>query len=335
MAGAGRRVSRIAGVVAVLCGGAVLLAVVVAHTFDRADAGERATDLVRSELSDEGLAQHRTDFELATEAVDELYETVLPAFAGDVGLSEEDFSYRVEQRYPDVAALLPDARRGETRTFAEGILTNLEEHREDFEQADAIPLEGIPMTAGPWAGVGFAAILVAGGLWLLVRPSRAGLLAVAGVSLVAIVATIATSFPQKADAADELLDTLNVTPAIAADTRQILLTVGAAIEEVERRLYPDVAAELGLSRAQLDARIDRDFPGVAAAREEQDALFDRYLRRVEIRDRGLVVVPEAKRFPLRAVTWWTIFPGGLAAAAAAGAALIVDRRSADRSAGQP
>ena len=39
-------------------------------------------------------------------------------------------------------------------------------------------------------------------------------------------------------------------------------------------------------------------------RAERVALYRRYLNRVEIREAGLHVIPNAKRFPLEAAFWW-------------------------------
>jgi hypothetical protein len=141
-----------------------------------------------------------------------------------------------------------------------------------------------------------------------------------------VVAPIATGFPQKAAGAHDLLATLNVTPAIAAHTRDVLETAKAAADEMERRVYPDLAAALHVTPQQLDATIAQRFPAVARLRANLEPIFQRYDRRVGIREKGLTIIPEAKRFPLQRALWWAVVPGALVAVAC-GAALLAGRSS--------
>ena len=142
-----------------------------------------------------------------------------------------------------------------------------------------------------------------------------------------------TRFPQKADAAERLLGTLNVTPAIAAHTRDVLEAAGAALDETDQRLFPDVAAQLHETPQQLDATIAERFPAVARLRAQEAAVYRRYERRVEIREAGLKVIPEAKKFPLQSAFWWTVVPGALAVIASA-LALVSLRKGGPSSAGE-
>jgi hypothetical protein len=312
-----------------ISGGLVLAgAILVGSTFSRADAGQRATDLVRSELTEDGLARHRADFELARAGIEEFYGEALPAFAREVGTSPAAFEQVVARDYPAIDALTDPDTRAEGFTLAHGIVTNLEQHQHDFEEADAIPVGWLPMTAGPWIGMVFAGALVASGVWALFRPTVLPLALIGALGLVLLVMPLATRFPAKANAADRLLDTLNVTPEIAAHTRDVREGVGAAIDESEERFYPDLARALGVSRQELDDAIEQRFPAVADLRADRDALFERYERRVQIREGGLDVIPEAKKFPLRNVVRWTAVTGAVVALASAVA--LVSLRSSSR-----
>jgi hypothetical protein len=320
---------RAAGIVAAASGLAFVGGTLAADTFSRADAGEAATDLVRPELEPAGLAAHRADFELTRAATDELYAAALPGFAADLGLSPAQFETQVLPGYPAVAALADPAVRADTLAFAEGIVANLEAHQHDFEEADDIPVGWLPMTAGPWVAVVIGMVLVVAGVWVALRPTAAPLVVVAVLGLAAVIGPIAVRYPQKAAAADDLLATLNVTPEIAARTRDLLESAEAAQAELEQRLFPDVAAARGMSAAAFDADLAARFPAVAEGRVEFPGVFERYEVRVQIREGGLAVIPEAKRFPLEAVTWWSVVPGALTAVAAI-AALLVLRSSRPR-----
>jgi hypothetical protein len=300
------------------------VATLVARTPSRADAGEAATDLVRPELTEDGLASHRADFELTRAATDALYEELLPAYADELGFSPAVFASEVLPGYPALAALADPAARADTYRFAEGIVANLEAHQDDFAEADAIPVGWLPMTAGPWVALAAAALVVGAGAWAALRGGRAPLVTLVVLGALAVVGPLAARYPQKADAADDLLATLDVTPEIAAQTRELLVTAQDAQAELEGRFLPDLASGLGLTQPELDADIATRFPAVATGRDELPAVFARYERRVEIREGGLEVIPEAKRFPLGAVTWWAVVPGALLALAA-GIALVTAR----------
>lgn len=285
------------------------MALVTGDTFGRADAGEQATDLVRAEMTPDGLARHRADLDLARDAFDEFAGAAVPAFAAELGIPTAELERRISVNYPAVASILDADERDEAFRFADGIVSNLELHQRDFEDADAIPVGGLPMTTGAWVGAGLAVGLVVSGLWGLLRPGVVPLAVALVLGVSAVVGPFAVAFPQKADAADRLLDTLNVTPAIAADTRALLDGARASSEELEEEFLPDLAAALSLSSGELDAEIASRFPALARGRAEFDDALARYDVRVAIREAGVGIVPEAKKFPLQAVTWWSVVPG--------------------------
>ena len=144
---------RLAPWVAILCGLTLVLAIIASSTFSRADDGQRATDLVRAELTRQGLARHRADYELAKNGVQQFYDEALPAFAMQLGITPQAFGQIVEARYPAVGKLADPSVRAQSFTLADSIVTNLERHQHDFEEADAIPVSWLPMTVGPWVGV--------------------------------------------------------------------------------------------------------------------------------------------------------------------------------------
>ena len=317
---------RVAPWVAIAGGITLIIAIVVGSTFARADDGERATDLVRPELTRSGLAQHRADFELSRNGVDQLYDEVFPAFAAQLGVSTDAFEQAVADQYPAIGKLQDPAVRADSFAFADGIVTNLERHERDFADADAIPVSGLPMTAGPVIAVVVGAVLILAGAWALLRRGIVPFAVIGVVGLTLVVGPLVTRFPQKAESAHRLLATLNVTPAIAAHTRDLLEGANDAMTGTEQRLYPDLASQLGESQQTLDAFITGHFPAVAQLRAQETTVFRRYERRVEIREGGLTVIPEAKKFPLRSVVWWTEALGALTVAAAALALVALRRR---------
>jgi hypothetical protein len=303
----------IAGAVAIASGAAIVIATIAVHSFSSADAGERSTDLVRSELTAQGLARHRADFDLTKAAVEQLYGQAFPAFAQRLGMTPTQFDQQVLPRYPAVAQFAPVERRDAALRFAERVLMNLERHEQDFADADAIPVSWLPMSLAPWLAVLVGIVLVAAGAIVLVRPSRLVLAVVAAIGLALVIGPLVTRFPQKANAAKDLLDSLTFSDALAAKTRAFVESGKAATDQLEHRAFPDLAAALNMTPAQLDEFVSQRFPAIATARSQFDDVFRRYDRRARIREVGVSLVPKAQRYPLTAVVWWALVPGILIA----------------------
>jgi hypothetical protein len=320
------RSTLVAGAVALAAGATIVIGTIAIGSFSRADAGEAATDLVRSEMTPQGLARHRADFEIATSATEELYSEAFPAIAAELGLSPDEFEQQVQLRYPAIAEFLSEERRDEAYAFAEGIVANLELHQEDFAQADAIPVSWMPMDLGPWLAIALGGLLAVVGLVTLLRPSPVAVATIALIGLALVVGPLVTRFPQKAVAARDLLDSLTFTEELSAETRDLKEAGDAATEELEQRLVPDVAAALGITAAEFDSIIDARFPAIARASPQFEEIFDRYEARVRIREQGLHVIPVAADYPLASIAWWAVGLGALTAVAA-GVALFRSRGS--------
>jgi hypothetical protein len=314
------RIRQLAAAVAIAAGLVVLAGVVASHLPSSAKAGEAATDLVRPELTAAGVAQHRADFELTKRATDELVDSAMPTVGALLGLSPA----QVADRYPHIAAA--GAQRATIYPFAEKIVANLERHQSDFSAADDIPMAGLPMTAAPWIALGAIVVSIALGLLVIWRADRsAPLIALALFGLCLVVAPFATGYPDKAKKANSVLDSLNVSHELAAQTRTHFNTMVAAANEFEQQTVPDLIKATGLSRPVLDAQLGQQFPALSEGRQQFAAVFARYDARVSIRERGVDAVNKAKKFPLASVTVWTVVPG-LVVLLAAGWALVDERR---------
>src|SRR5690349_1439323 len=99
-------------------------------------------DLVRPELTDRGLAQHRHDFDTARSTLLGLENEVFPAVAGQLGISNERFRSNVDNSYPSVSKFL--SQQDQILPFAEQGLANLERQQKRFERADQIPVGWLP-----------------------------------------------------------------------------------------------------------------------------------------------------------------------------------------------
>jgi hypothetical protein len=248
-----------------------------------------------------------------------LVDEAIPAIGDVLGLD----AAQLAARYPRIAAA--GAQRGTIYPFAEKIVANLERHQADFEAADDIPLAGLPMTAAPPFAVIAIVVLAACALITLLRRGRVWLITLAGFGLLLIVAPFATGYPGKASKAEAVLDSLNVSHELAAQTRAHFDTMVAAADEFEQKTVNDLLAMTGVSRRDLDQQLATEFPALAEGRQQFAAVFRRYDERVSIRERGVDSVTEAKRFPLEAVTWWIVFSGAVVFTTA-GLSLVYERR---------
>jgi hypothetical protein len=314
----------IAAAISLVAGIAIILATLLSHSFSRAEAGEKTTDFVRSELTAEGLARHRRDFEAIRDGVNQLFDEAIPSFALALDMTNEELRADIQESYPAVAVFAPPDFRTEGFAFAEKVLVNLESHRLEFQEADRIPVGWLPISAGPWIAVAGGGLLVLLGLLSLLRPGPGMLWPVALLGLSLAAGPFLVGFPHRADAAASLLESLKFTPEIVTHTRDLFDAGEAALHQLEETVFPDLATELGLTGTELDGLIAAQFPAIDAARADVEGILRRYEHRVEIREQGLTLIPRAQAYPLRAVTWWAVVPGAMILLAS-GAALAVTR----------
>ncbi len=253
-----------AGLVTVAVGVVFIAVTLVNSLFEVGPAFEELIDDFRPVLTDDSLNTARDDVATLAAAGEEFQTTVAPAMAQALGVTPEEFGAMVQGNYPAVAqgmAALPEI----TTTFS-GLIDTLDSQQELFASADAIPTDDLPATTVPWI------ITIAGLLSIVVGvlvffPGRIwGILAlVLGVAIVA--GTFAMSLPSKAADADELNDNLKpiYTQELIDSADQALATVAAMGEEMQTRMLPDLAQQLGMTAEELNAFMAQNFPATAAA----------------------------------------------------------------------
>jgi hypothetical protein len=290
---------------------------------------EKVSDLVRPEMTDEGLAQHRHDFESAKGTVNGIQDDLVPAVAESLGVSPASLQRDIETDYPAVGRFL--AEKDAITAFAGGIIDNLEVAQDQFQSADDSPVSWLPQ----WAGGALSMVLAAGVVVAVAtspgrnRPLTAGL-ALAGAGTVLVAFALVCMVPRKAADAQAVLDTLKPAPAIVDRTEESFSTARAAAEELDQQLLPDIARELGTDRAGLDRAIAAQFPDLATGVEELPRVLDRYEDRVAIRTNGAPNLRTLKRFPIRELGWFDPAYGALMAAVGITVVVIERRRAAKR-----
>ena len=287
---------------------------------------ENVSDLVRPEMTDSGLAQHRADFESASRAVHGLNTEVLPALAQSAGITPANLRTLIDANYPSAAKFL--ASESQVIPFAESSLVNLERQQAHFQNADSAPTGWLPAYAEGVLDIVLAAIVLACGL-LLVRTGKGSgripVLALGATAAVLIVLPLVLRAPGKASDAQAVLDSLNPTQAVVTRTEDSLRLAHEATTEFNTRLVPGLSAALGTTPAGFQAAIARQSPATAAALQELPAVLERYDARLAIRVGGAEDIRFLTKLPIGPLGWFgPVF--GLVLAAATGWAWFASRR---------
>ncbi len=288
---------------------------------------ERVSDLVRPELTDAGLRQHRTDFETASAVVTGLDLEVLPAIANSLQVTPEQLFRQVETGYPAVGRLLNE--REEIVTLAEAGLTNLERQQADFQRADRLPVSWLPGYSFALLNLVLAAAVITAG-WMLYhrteRPNRHLALGLAfSASATLIVLPLTLGIPGKASSAQSVLDSLNPTQAVVDRTEDSLATAQAANDELNQRLIPDLSTALRTTPEVFQQVLVREFPETGAGLQQMPDVLRRYDERVAIRTNGAADLRTLKAFPVGTLGWFGPAFGLLLAAITAGAGFKASR----------
>lgn len=266
---------KLAGGVTIAVGVVFIVVVVLNDLFAVGPAFEELIDDFRPVLTDESLDTARADIAGLEAAGEEFQTDVAPAMAQALGITPEEFGALVQGNYPAVAqgmAALPEI----TSTFS-GLVDTLDSQQELFAASDAIPTEDLPATTVPWIITIAGILAIAVGVMLFMPGRIWGILAVVlGAAL--LIGTFALSLPQKASDADELND--NLTPIYTQElidgASASLAVVAAMGEEMQTKMLPDLAAQLGMSPEELNAFMGANFPATAAAMQNMPDSVERF-----------------------------------------------------------
>ena len=266
---------KIAAGLVVAVGVVFIVVTFVNNLFAVGPAFEELIDDFRPVLTDESLAQARSDIAGLEAAGQEFQDAVAPGMAQALGVTPEEFGAMVQSNYPAVAqgmAALPEI----TPTFS-GLVDTLESQQDLFASADAIPTDDLPATTVPWIiTIGGILAIVLGVLLFLPGRLWGILTAVLGVALLA--GTFALSLPQKAADADELNDNLKpiYTQELIDNANGALAVVAAMGEEMQTKMLPDLAQQLGMSAEELGGFLAQNFPATAAAIQTMGESLERF-----------------------------------------------------------
>lgn len=266
---------KVAGAIAGIVGVAFLVMTMVNNLFEVGPAFEEMIDDFRPMLTEESLDTARADIATLEAAGAEFQTVVGPAMAQALGLTPEQFGGMVQSEYPAVAQGM-EALPTITQTFS-GLIDTLDSQSELFASADAIPTNDLPANTVPWiiALSGVAALVVG---VLMYKPGRIWAMLALALGLILIVSTVVLSLPQKAADADQLNE--NLTPIYTQElidgATASLAVIGAMGEEMQTKMLPDLAAQLGMTPEELGAFMGQNFPATAAAMQSMPESLPRF-----------------------------------------------------------
>jgi hypothetical protein len=309
-------------VLALIIGAILVVGVFAMSGFARAASGEDLIDDAQPSVSKTGIVRFRADLEEVKGAVTEFRDGVLPAFADARGLSDAEFQQEARADFPRLSDVLLD-RQGEILGAIEKGVSNLEAHQGDYEAADDIPAPGVPVTVMPWFVLVIGLGLVGLGVWALRRPgSTAPVVAIGAVGLLLVTFTLATGMPDKTRRAERLIDSLDISEAVATSTRAQFDAAFAAAGETTK-FFQDFADARGETQDEFVASLRTDFPKVARVVDDPD-VFERIEGEVKYREDHVDEFADVKDVPMQ-TTAWVFVALGAVLVLGTGAALLASR----------
>ena len=266
---------KLSGGLVILVGVVFIVVTLINNLFAVGPAFEEMITDFRPLLAEESLDTARADVAGLAAAGEEFQSAVAPAMAQQLGMTPEEFGSMVQSQYPAVAQgmeALPEI----TATFS-GLIDTLDSQRALFESADAIPTNDLPATTVPWIITISALLAIVIGV-MLFMPGRVWPIAAIVLGAALVVTTFALNLPQKAADADELNE--NLTPIYTQElidgAEGSLVVVAAMGEEMQTKMLPDLAAQLGMSPDELNAFLGENFPATAAALQTMPDSLQRF-----------------------------------------------------------
>jgi hypothetical protein len=317
-------VRRVAGATGIVAGLILVVGTFAVGGFRAAAAGERLLNLSRPELTKEGSAALRRDFNNVNATGTEIATVILPAYAQAEGLTVDQLSGVLAARYPAVAKEAAEAPS--TAVFTEKAISNIEAHQHDFAPADDIPTSFLPLTVAPAITLGLGIVLIVSGVFALRRSlGRGPLVAMLVTGVVILAFTFGGGTFHKVNAAHDLISSLNITQASAQETRSRLNTATAGGQELASKLLPDLQAKLGMSDQQFSAFLAARTPHLAVIQANVGRAISRFEIDARIREQGFHDFGIIRDVPIRALPWLYVVSGAIAVVGV-GIALIAYRR---------
>lgn len=295
--------------------------------FSRTRDAQTLSEFYRPYMTDEGIAQLRSDLAVVNDAGAEVYDTLLPELRRRLGLTKAELDGLIRDGYPSVAALLDRAP-----TVLEYLNPGLEAvfaQQESFHDADDFPVANVPVDLGPWALLALGFALAGLGLWLRFGESVVPIVAVLVIGIGLLIGPAVLGWFHQTDAAEQAASAARApfTPALARTTVDDAHGFDAAITEIREAMFPALGRRLGLSPAEMDELLHDEFPATMRFVDGwPDGLEARTVRLASSQVRFMDEFHNADATPYSALPWIYMVPGAVLVGAA-GFGLFRTRRT--------
>jgi hypothetical protein len=318
---------RIAAALAVVAGLTLIGFVVAEHLFSRSADAQTVADRYRPLLSSPGLAGLRGGFDELQRAGTELHDDALPRLQTALGLDDRHFGAYVATNLPGIRSF--EDRAPAVVELVSPVIARMEAIRDDYRQADSIPVGFLNFESAPWLFLGIGALLVAAGGFALIRPGIVSTAVLAVVGLGVALAPVVLGIPGKVDAAERVtaVGRIGLAPAVGARAVGATKLFDGMVTDVRSGLEPALVQQLGEGPTAGRRVFESSFP--ALTRFAGDWTRTLSAQSHALADSQVALAPtfaSADRIPLGPIPWLFIVPGTAIALLAGGSLVPALRR---------
>ena len=259
--------------IAAIVSGLFLVAIPFAtDLFDRTRGAERTFDTMRGLVSEPGIAIARRNYGTVEAGGKQFIDEAVPGLAHRLGTTPAAFRARLKREYPDIAT--GAERIPSYLAFVGPTVDALDSHRDEYEDADALPGLNLPLTAAPWMLILLGGALAGAGVYTLRTRDRRGLWAVGALAALAVAAPLALGILDKASDARAVGDIARggLSQQGADKAEEVVVVLDRFVEQVRGGLVPALARETGVTPSDIEAKLARDYPDVTRFLNRWDAI---------------------------------------------------------------
>jgi hypothetical protein len=299
--------------------------VIVNRLFSVGPAFERMSDGFRPAMKPAPIAQLQKDLNGLSTVSTEFGAKGVPMLSQALKMTPEQFRVFMGEQYPAVATGMTQLPAIVTQF--RGVVGTLAAEQSRFARADAIPTSHLPATTVPWGLLIAGIVLLVVGAIVVVRPARLWAWLAVGFGAILIAASLAFALPQKASAADTM--NLHLQPVYTAQmltgAKGALTTVGAMGEQMQSKMLPALAQQLGMDQAHLQSFLQANLPAMAAGIQAMPQAMGRFQTLLTVFEGHLADYDTLKPVAFVPIVW-TLIAGGIAAMLAGAWALVMSGR---------
>jgi hypothetical protein len=314
---------RIAAVLAVVVGVALIGFTIAEHLFARSEDAQTIADQYAPLMSAKGLHNLSTGFDAVKTAGGELATSAEPRLQQALGMNDEQFKQYVAQEMPGIAKF--DAQAPGVVELVGPVIGKMVAVRGDYTKSSEIPVSWLPLTSAPWLFLGIGALLIGIGGFALWRPGTLASVALLLVGLGIAIAPLVIGIPGKVDAAVTVTEIGRIGLAPATGQKAVGATAlfDGMAADVHTKLEPALEQRLGAGE------FAQQFPTLAGWVESWQSSISAQSH--ELSDSQVAFAStfaNADKIPLEPIPWMFIIPG-FVLAILAGLTLLPARRAAE------